>query len=1614
MAWSEPDDNGGGAIKAYDLRHILTNATDKADANWTVVEDAWIIGGGALSDEITGLANDMEYDAQVRAVNSVGDGAWSATRTGTPIAAPTAPGAPAISTVTPGDTTLTVAWSEPSNNGGATITAYDLRHILTNATDKADANWTVIEDAWTTGGGALSDEITGLANDMEYDVQVRAVNSVGDGAWSATRTGTPTAAPTAPGAPAISTVTPGDTTLTVAWGGPSNNGGATIAAYDLRHILTNATDKADANWTVVEDAWTTGGGALSDEITGLANNMEYDVQVRAVNSVGDGAWSATKTGRPAAATAGTLSSLAVSPVDIDGFDPDRTVYHVGVAATVTQVTITFETTAASVSYTGTSDIDHTDGLRVNLSSGLNTVTISLYGSDVNLPLKTYTVHVGRGVTDAYGWKAEDDINTLIAAGNQDQSGLWSNGATMWVADIFNAKLYAYDLDTGGRAPGQDFDTLAAAGNRSPKGIWSDGETMWVADGSDAKLYAYDLATGDRVPGEDFGTLAAAGNRNPKGIWSDGETMWVANEAADKLYAYDMESKAHVLGKDFDTLDAVGNNVPDGIWSDGVTMWVSDYIADKLYAYDRETKAHVLGKDFNTLSDVGNGYAAGIWSDGATMWVGDLIDDKLYSYNMPVSDNADLRTITVDGRALAGFDPAETAYSHRVDETATRFTVAAEARQLLAEVTSITPSDADPNTGGHQVDFPENAREVAVTVTVTAQDGSTGIYTVTVLRGTGPPYGWKVEDDFNTLQAAGNIVPGGIWSDGETIWVADFGDAKLYAYDVESKERVFGQDFDTLADAGNTSPRGIWSDGATMWVADGSDDKLYAYDVESKLPVAGRDFDTLIAAGNNAPTGLWSDGETIWVADLTDFKLYAYDLATKARVPGLDFDTLEAAGNLTPRGLWSDGETMWVANEGADKLYAYDMATKARVPGRDFNTLDAAGNRRPNGLWSDGAIMWVADQADGKLYAYNMPVSDNADLRGITVDGERVAGFDPAVTAYSHRVNETATQVTVAAEARQLLAEVTAITPSDADPSAAGHQVDFPENAREVAVTVTVTITVTAQDGSTSAYTVNLRRPGADHQSGDESAPGLLTVGGRAFGEIENGERYWDFDWFRVELEGGKTYQFDLLGSPTGDGTLSDPWINGTYDAEGDAVAYDEEGRRLYKAGRKIITTDPNAEGAKPVTRGDRDGGVGYNARLFFTVPSGRGGSYHVSASGGSQNGSYAITVAEALPDDIGADADSAIHIPAITEEPPADSAIHFPANAATGAGVIETPGDIDWFKVQLVEGKIYNVDVLGAWRGGGTLGHPSIAGIYDQDSNLIADTANENGRLEFTASASANHYIAVGQQARGTAEKPPGTYTVRVAEKDFSANRNTRGRVPVGESVVSNIERAGDNDWFAIDLVGGRTYAISLEGAASGRGTLPNPELAVHQVASNGGDLSPLADEDEDGGLGGNARVVFTPETTGTYYLSARSQTPDDTGTYTLSVPDPGDSVSEKEGEDFPPDTNTTGRVAVGGYVTGEIDSGRDVDVFRVRLEEGKTYVIDLEGADTGRGTLSNPRLGVYSYDLLDVTYDETSGTGNNARLTFTAAETGDYLVLVSSVSRSGTGTYTLSVTKQE
>ena len=201
---------------------------------------------------------------------------------------------PVITAVNPADTVLGVTWTIDDAAG---VTAYDVRHIASTATEKGDSNWTVKDDAWTaTAGGARSYTITGLTNGTSYDVQVRAVRDTTDGSWTETTVGTPAAAAAA--APAITTVRAEEKALRVSWRAPTTPP-ATVTGYGVRHIRSDAADKAsDANWTVVSEA-TTSASTRTHTVTGLSNDVSYDVQVRAVTPNGNGAWSATATGLPA-------------------------------------------------------------------------------------------------------------------------------------------------------------------------------------------------------------------------------------------------------------------------------------------------------------------------------------------------------------------------------------------------------------------------------------------------------------------------------------------------------------------------------------------------------------------------------------------------------------------------------------------------------------------------------------------------------------------------------------------------------------------------------------------------------------------------------------------------------------------------------------------------------------------------------------------------------------------------------------------------------------------------------------------------------------------------------------------------------------------------------------------------------------------------------------------------------------------------------------------------------------------------------------------------------------------------------------------------------------------
>ena len=110
------------------------------------------------------------------------------------VARPTAPGAPTIGAVTARGASLLVPWSAATGSGASAATAYNLRHIRSDATDKADANWTVSTVSASPDSRAMSYWLQDLEPDTSYDLEVQAVNDAGASPWSASATATTGAA----------------------------------------------------------------------------------------------------------------------------------------------------------------------------------------------------------------------------------------------------------------------------------------------------------------------------------------------------------------------------------------------------------------------------------------------------------------------------------------------------------------------------------------------------------------------------------------------------------------------------------------------------------------------------------------------------------------------------------------------------------------------------------------------------------------------------------------------------------------------------------------------------------------------------------------------------------------------------------------------------------------------------------------------------------------------------------------------------------------------------------------------------------------------------------------------------------------------------------------------------------------------------------------------------------------------------------------------------------------------------------------------------------------------------------------------------------------------------
>ena len=210
--------------------------------------------------------------------------------------------------------------------------------------------------------------------------------------------------------------------------------------------------------------------------------------------------------------------------------------------------------------------------------------------------------------------------------------------------------------------------------------------------------------------------------------------------------------------------------------------------------------------------------------------------------------------------------------------------------------------------------------------------------------------------------------------------------------------------------------------------------------------------------------------------------------------------------------------------------------------------------------------------------------------------------------------------------------------------------------------------------------------------------------------------------------------------------------------------------------------------------------------------------------------------------------------------------------------------------------------------------------------------------------------------------------------------KNSTGTVDVG-AATGSVGTGTDQDWFAVELETAKRYQIDLEGVDTRRGSLPDPVLELFDATGTS-----LSASDDDGGVGKNARLIYTPSAAGAYHVQASKRSGSGGGTYTLSVIHLGANGVSEADTDFSDDTSTSGRVEVGGPVTGTVTAANVIDWFAVDLEAGRRYRIDLEGADTNRGTLPDPVLWQILAPGDNLIYDDDdevgdSGQGANSRM---------------------------------
>ena len=272
-------------------------------------------------------------------------------------------------------------------------------------------------------------------------------------------------------------------------------------------------------------------------------------------------------------------------------------------------------------------------------------------------------------------------------------------------------------------------------------------------------------------------------------------------------------------------------------------------------------------------------------------------------------------------------------------------------------------------------------------------------------------------------------------------------------------------------------------------------------------------------------------------------------------------------------------------------------------------------------------------------------------------------------------------------------------------------------------------------------------------------------------------------------------------------------------------------------------------------------------------------------------------------------------------------------------------------------------------------------------------------RIIFSPESSGIFYL----EASAYADQFTGKYSISAYENtiqpepedDHGATPDGSGSIAIESSIEGDLEAVGDLDWFKVELEADKSYSFDLVGI-----TLDDPFLILRDA--NGSMIT----SDDDSGEGMGSRIIFSPESSGIFYLEASAYADQFTGKYSISA---YENTIKPEPEPEPEDDHgatpdRSGSIAIGSSIEGDLEAAGDLDWFKVELEADKSYSFDLVGI-----TLDDPFLILRDANGSMITNDDDSGEGMGSRIIFSPESSGNFYLEASSYADQFTGQYLIS-----